>query len=43
MKKKKYDTSIVMLYLLGQEKMLPKEFRKENSLQYYLYLEKRKV
>lgn len=29
MKKKKYDTSIVMLYLLGQEKILPKEFRKK--------------
>jgi hypothetical protein len=29
MKKKKYDTSVVMLYLLGQEKLLPKEFRKE--------------
>jgi hypothetical protein len=28
MKKKKYDTSIVMVYLLGQEKLLPKEFRK---------------
>jgi hypothetical protein len=28
MKKKKYDTSVVMLYLLGQEKLLPKEFRK---------------
>jgi hypothetical protein len=29
MKKKKYDTSVVMLYLLGQEKLLPKEFRKK--------------
>ena len=28
MKKKKYDTSVVMLYLLAQEKLLPKEFRK---------------
>lgn len=29
MKKKKYDTSVVMLYLLGQEKLLPREFRKK--------------
>jgi hypothetical protein len=29
MKKKKYDTSVVMLYLLGQEKLLPKKFRKK--------------
>lgn len=29
MKKKKYDTSVVMLYLLRQEKLLPKEFRKK--------------
>lgn len=29
MKKKKYDTSVVMLYLLGQEKLLPKEFRRK--------------
>jgi hypothetical protein len=27
-KKKKYDTSVVMLYLLGKEKLLPEEFRK---------------
>jgi hypothetical protein len=29
MKKKKYDTSVVMLYLFGQEKLLPKEFRQK--------------
>lgn len=28
MKKKKYDTSVILLYLLGQEKLLPKQFRK---------------
>jgi hypothetical protein len=28
MKKKKYDTSVIMLYLLHQEHLLPKEFRK---------------
>lgn len=28
MKKKKYDTSVIMLYLLKQEHLLPKEFRK---------------
>lgn len=29
MKKKKYDTSVVMLYLIGKEHLLPKEFRKK--------------
>ncbi|MCU7552859.1 DDE-type integrase/transposase/recombinase [Chitinophagaceae bacterium LB-8] len=29
MKKKKYDTSVVMLYLIGKEYLLPKEFRKQ--------------
>ena len=29
MKKKKYDTSVVMLYLLNQEHSLPKEFRQK--------------
>lgn len=28
MKKKKYDTSVIMLYILRQEQLLPKEFRK---------------
>jgi transposase InsO family protein len=32
MKKKKYDTSVIMLYLLKQEHLLPKEFR--NSIPY---------
>lgn len=27
MKKKKYDTSVVMLYLIGKEHLLPREFR----------------
>ena len=29
MKKKKYDTSVVMLYLVGREHLLPKNFRKQ--------------
>lgn len=29
MKKKKYDTSVIMLYLLKQEHLLPKEFRQK--------------
>jgi len=29
MKRKKYDSSVVMLYLLGQEDLLPKEFRRQ--------------
>lgn len=29
MKKKKYDTAVVMLYLLKQEHLLPKDFRKK--------------
>ena len=29
MKKKKYDTSVIMLYLLKQEHSLPKEFRQK--------------
>jgi len=29
MKRKKYDSSVVMLYLLGREELLPKEFRKQ--------------
>lgn len=29
MKKRKYDTSIVMLYLMGKEHLLPHSFRKQ--------------
>jgi hypothetical protein len=29
MKKKKYDTSVTMLYLLRQEHLLPKQFRQK--------------
>lgn len=29
MKKKKYDTSVVMLYLIGKEHLLPREFRQQ--------------
>jgi transposase InsO family protein len=29
MKKKKYDTSVVMLYLIGKEHLLPREFRRK--------------
>ncbi|WP_121354826.1 hypothetical protein [Flavisolibacter nicotianae] len=29
MKKRKYDTSVVMLYLLGKERLLPHSFRKQ--------------
>jgi hypothetical protein len=29
MKKKKYDTSVIMLYLLRQEHLLPKQFRQK--------------
>lgn len=29
MKKKKYDTAVVMLYLIGREELLPPEFRKQ--------------
>lgn len=29
MKRKKYDSSVVMLYLLGREHCLPKDFRKQ--------------
>lgn len=28
MKRKKYDSLVVMLYLLGKEELLPKDFRK---------------
>jgi hypothetical protein len=29
MKKKKYDTSVVMHYLIGKEHLLPREFHKK--------------
>jgi hypothetical protein len=29
MQKKKYDTAVVMLYLLGKEQLLPKSFRRQ--------------